>query len=172
MFSNIEKRKIELEKMLEICPELQEVLQEGSEEIVYMEYAMDAYRKMEHSCEELLKEEQRQIEQCLQELETLEEESYELWGGETSIRQQDIWFEWEQEVRGQFTRIMEEKKEEQSIRTKKFVQLLEQEWKGEAAQLFLQNGQKIHGAKERITQDICEDFHMFSESVEKNMKKL
>ena len=65
MFANIAKRKIELKKMLEICPKLQEVLQEGSEELAYMEYAMDAYRKMENSCEELLKDEQRQIEQCL-----------------------------------------------------------------------------------------------------------
>lgn len=172
MSSNIEKRKRVLEKMLEICPELQEVLQEGSEEVAYMEYAMDAYRKMENSCEELLKEEQRQIEECLQELETLEEESYELWEGETSIRQQDIWFEWEQEVRGQLGRIIEEKQEEQSVHAKKFARLLEQEWKGEAAQVFSQNGRKIYGAKEHITQAIREDFQVFSESVENNVKKL
>lgn len=172
MFANIAKRKIELKKMLEICPELKEVLQEGSEELAYMEYAMDAYRKMENSCEELLKDEQRQIEQCLQGLEMLEEESYELWGGETSIRQQDIWFEWEQEVRVQLGRIIEEKQEEQEFCAKKFEEFLRKEWNGEAAQLFLQNGQKIYGAGERITQAIREDFQVFSESVENNVKKL
>ena len=172
MSSNIEKRKRELEKMLEICPELQEVLQEGSEEVAYMEYAIDVYRKMENSCEELLKEEQRQIEQCLQELEALEEESYALWGGETSVRQQDIWFEWEQEVRAQLARIIEEKQEEQSIRAKIIEELLGQEWKGEAAQFFVQNGRKIYGTKKQITQAIHEDFETFSESVENNIEKL
>lgn len=172
MFSNIAKRKTELEKMQKICPQLQEILKEGNEELAYMEYAMEEYKKMENSCEEILKEEQKKIEQCLQELEALDEESYDLWSGEASIRQQDIWFEWEQEVRGQLARVIEERQEEQRIHGRKIAQFLGQEWKGEAAQLFLQNGQHIYAAKDQLDRAIREDFQLFSETVEKNMKKL
>lgn len=106
---------------------------------------------------------------CLEQLEELEREGFDLWNGEVAVRQQDILEDWQREYKEQLLALAEEWHYENQVVLKEIIGELDACWQGEVANRYIEDLRKLEGFSSTTWRRLSVGIEAFGETVEKNV---